>query len=449
MSIQMNQVPKRFGFWTATAMVVGIVIGSGVFFKADDVLRAAGGRLPIALIAWLLGGAIMVISAYVFSKVAGRIEKVNGMVDYFEAAYGETAGYHTAWFLSTIYYPALTAVLAWVSANYTMALLGTESGLWSMAWGYMTFFFILNVITPRWAGRWQVSATVLKLIPLVMVALFGTIAGLLTGQSLRSFQVAAEVVSQTGGGLAMATLSTAFAYEGWIVATSINAEIRDARKNLPRALVVGTVTVMIIYIVYYLGISGVLTNDQVLSAGDKAPVQVLSRVFGNIGGTLLSVFVIISCLGTLNGLVMGTSRGFFSIAQRGQGPAQSRMSKVNARYAFPLNSAFVGYGFSLFWLIIWYGNFARWWGAFMDISELPIVILYGMYFFLYLWVIRTFTDLGVFSRIVLPLLAGAGSVYIMVGGLGKAMLIPFLVLVGVIHLAGLGLKGDPKKHQDH
>jgi APA family basic amino acid/polyamine antiporter len=113
----MEELQKKYGFWTATAMVVGIVIGSGVFFKADDVLAASGGRLPVALLAWLIGGSIMVVTSFVFSKIATRIERVNGVVDYFEAAYGEKAGYLVAWFMTFVYYPTLVSVLAWVSAN--------------------------------------------------------------------------------------------------------------------------------------------------------------------------------------------------------------------------------------------------------------------------------------------------------------------------------------------
>ena len=122
----MDILQKKYGFWTATAMVVGIVIGSGVFFKADDVLKASGGSLPIALLAWAIGGAIMVITAYVFANIATRVEKVNGVVDYFEEAYGSRAGYLVAWFMTFIYYPTLVAVLAWVSANYSIGLLGLE-----------------------------------------------------------------------------------------------------------------------------------------------------------------------------------------------------------------------------------------------------------------------------------------------------------------------------------
>ncbi len=87
----MDELNKKYGFWTASAMVIGIVIGSGVFFKADDVLAASGGKLPTALLAWLIGGLIMIITSFVFAGIATRIEKVNGVVDYFEAAYGTGA----------------------------------------------------------------------------------------------------------------------------------------------------------------------------------------------------------------------------------------------------------------------------------------------------------------------------------------------------------------------
>jgi APA family basic amino acid/polyamine antiporter len=433
----MNNLQKKYGFWTATAMVVGIVIGSGVFFKADNVLEASAGSLPTALSAWLIGGVIMVVTAYVFSKIATRIQKINGVVDYFEQAYGGYAGYLVAWFMTFIYYPTLVAVLAWVSANYTQALLGTPDGLWPIAWGYMTAFFLLNYFSPVLAGRWQVTSTVVKLIPLGLVAVVGTIAGLGNGMTVANFTTAASNVADGDGGLALATLSTAFAYEGWIIATVINAELKDAKRTLPRALVVGTIAVVCIYMLYYMGISGVLTNDQVLAEGDAAPVRVISLIFGRLGGTLLTVFVIISCLGTLNGLIMGSARGMFSIASRGLGPRPDLFSRVNPVNNCTTHSAIIGYGLSCFWLVVWYGNFAGWWGDFMDISELPIAFLYVIYISLYVWVMKTFTDLGAFNRFACPLLAGAGSLYIIWGAVQKPMFTHFLTLSLLILVAGV------------
>ncbi|WP_419784825.1 APC family permease [Pseudodesulfovibrio sp.] len=438
----MENLQKKYGFWTAAAMVVGIVIGSGVFFKADDVLNASGGSLSTALTAWLIGGFIMIVTAYVFSKIATRIEKVNGVVDYFEAAYGIKAGYMVAWFLTFIYYPTLVAVLAWVSANYTAGLLAMPGSVWPISFIYLTGFFLLNYYSPVLAGKWQVTSTVVKLIPLGLVAVVGGVAGMLSGQTLENFAHSAGTVASSGGGLAVATLSTAFAYEGWIIATVINAELKDAKRTLPRALVAGTFVVAAIYMLYYLGISGVLTNDEVLAAGDAAPVHVMSMVFGNAAGTLLTVFVIISCLGTLNGLIMGSARGMYAIAMRNMGPRPDIFSKLNPVTNATTHSALLGYVLSCGWLVVWYGNFAGWWGAFMDVSELPIAILYVIYISLYLWVMRTFTDLGAFSRFICPFLAGVGSVYIIWGATQKDMFMTFMVLFVVIMGGALALAGN-------
>lgn len=425
-------------------MVVGIVIGSGVFFKGDDVLRASGGSLPTALLAWLIGGAIMVVTAYVFSKIATRVEKVNGVVDYFEQAYGPKAGYMVGWFMTFIYYPTLVAVLAWVSANYTVGLFNIQDSLWTVSFIYLTSFFLLNYFSPVLAGKWQVSSTVIKIVPLILVAVVGCIAGLTSGQTMANFTQVAQNVSE-GGGLAVATLSTAFAYEGWIIATVINAELKDAKRTLPKALVVGTLAVVTLYMLYYLGIAGVLTNDQMLIEADAAPVKVIALIFNQASATLLTVFVIISCLGTLNGLIMGSARGMFSIASRDMGPKPDIFKRVNPQTNSTTASALIGYLLSCLWLVVWFGNFAGWWGQFMDISELPIAFLYVIYISIYIWVMKTFTDLNAFSRFVCPTLAGIGSLYIIWGAIQKDMFSHFLILSLIILAVGFALMNNKKK----
>ena len=120
-----NKLERKYGLFTAICMVVGIVIGSGVFFKAQTILQITNGDMPLGVIAWLIGGAIMLACILTFAGMSQKYEKVNGIVDYAEATVGPKYGYYMGWFLSTIYYPSLTAALAWLSARYTLVFLTT------------------------------------------------------------------------------------------------------------------------------------------------------------------------------------------------------------------------------------------------------------------------------------------------------------------------------------
>ena len=100
-----EKLEKRYGLFTAIAMVVGTVIGSGVFFKAEKILKATGGDLPQGIMSWVIGGIFMVSCAYVFAVLGTRYERVNGLVDYAEAVVGKKYGYFVGWFMTMIYYP--------------------------------------------------------------------------------------------------------------------------------------------------------------------------------------------------------------------------------------------------------------------------------------------------------------------------------------------------------
>ena len=433
----MGTVSKKYGLLTTTAMVTGIVIGSGVFFKADDVLNASGGSLGGSLLAWLIGGLIMVVSAYTFSLFARRVEKSNGVVDYIEEAYGQEAAYYVALFMGWVYYPVLSGVLAWVSGLYTATLFEADGyALWYFAVFYYVLFYVLNYFSPKLSGQWQVSATVIKLIPIALIALVGIIVGLINGVTMENFQTSAVVVSSGSAGLATAVLATSFAYDGWITATSINAEIIDAKKTLPKALILGTLVVIVAYMLYYLGLAGVLSNQVFVDQGDNAVYLAAQELFGAAGGTLLLVFVVISCLGTLNGLTLGASRGMYSIAVRNRGYKPALFTKVDAQDAAPKASVIVGFIIGALWLVVWFGNFEGWWGGFMDISELPIALQYAIFIGVYVYIIRSFKEESTFNRYIAPLLASAGSLYIVYAAVQKDLFIVFMGIMVILALIG-------------
>ncbi len=293
---------KKYGLFTAISMVVGIVIGSGVFFKAEKVLKATGGNMPLGIWAWGIVGAIMLVCSYVFAILATRHEKVNGVVDYAEVVVGKRYGYFVGWFMAIIYQPTLTSVLAWVSARYTCVLLNwdiTGGPCMTIAAFYLIAIYALNALSPVLAGRFQVTTTAIKLIPLVLMAVAGTVVGLTSGLTAENFARVADASVSAGGGLFASVVAVAFAYEGWIVATSINAEIKDSKKNLPRALIIGADRGGGVHF-YYIGSRAPCPRRRGWRAARRARARLPEHLWHR-GRHADLVFIIISCLGTLNG----------------------------------------------------------------------------------------------------------------------------------------------------
>ncbi len=416
---KMETLKKKYGLFTAICMVVGIVIGSGVFFKAQDVLAETAGNAWQGVLAWVIGGLIMVSFACTFAVMATKYEKVNGVVDYAEATCGKTYAYFVAWFISMIYYPAMTSVLAWVSARYTMvAVFGYTSvspeALFSaecitIAAFYLVLMYFINAIAPKLAGKLQVSTTVIKLVPIAFIALVGTVIGLANGTMGDNFAgVADNAAAVTGNGnLFAAICCTAFAYEGWIIATAINAEIKDSKRNLPIALGAGAAVIMLVYVLYYIGVLGLEDTSVLMAEGTNAAFN----FFGSAVATIINFLIIISCLGTLNGLMLGCTRGIYSLAARKEGLSPEVFEQVDKKTNMPHNSA----AFGLLTCIVWFvyfigGQFFGWFGAYaFDSSELPIITIYPIYVPMLVLFMMKERDLHPVKRFVLPALSIVGA----------------------------------------
>ena len=426
-----NQLEKRYGLFTAICMVVGIVIGSGVFFKAQDILKYTGGNMLLGILAWVIGGIVMIICAFNFANFATKYSKVNGVVDYAEAAVGEKYGYMMGWFVSTVYYPAMTSVLAWVSARYTLVLFGI-GGLTALSSGlclalgafYLILAYAVNVISPKIAGKFQVSATVVKLIPLAIMVIVGTIAGLVNGNTAEAFASAIQSSGTDFGSVFAGVAAAAFAYEGWIIATSVNAELKDSKRNLPIALVAGTILIMLIYILYFIGLTGGASVDVLINDGATTAFK---NLFGNVGGTILNVFIVISCLGTLNGLMLACTRAPYSIAIRDHGPNPEIFASVDQKSNMPANSGVLGLLFCGFWFFYFYASnmvslgaiqgeeaIAPIFGVFsFDSSELPIITIYGMYIPIFIMFIIKEGKKNIFKNMVMPVLGTISCLFMM------------------------------------
>ena len=252
------------------------------------------------------------------------------------------------------------------------------------------------------------------------MAIVGTIKGFSSGLLIENFTTVVVEDINTTSALFKAVVATAFAYEGWIVATSINSELKDAKKNLPKALIIGTIAVVVIYIIYYIGLAGGVTNKEMMEGGEAAAKLAFSAVLSNnVAGTLMFVFVVISCLGTLNGLMLGCTRGLYSCAMRDLGPSPKFFRQVDEESNMPSNSAIFGLFISAAWLLYFYGSVVTtiegnkpWFGSFsFDSSELPIVTIYAMYIPIFIAMIKKEKGLSVIKGKIAPIIAILGSLF--------------------------------------
>ena len=468
-----NKLEKKYGLFMAICMVIGIVIGSGIFFKAQDILVDTGGNMLIGVLAFLIGGVVMIICALSFANFASKYEKVNGIVDYAEAIVGKKYAYFVGWFVSIIYFPAMTSVLAWVSARYTLVLFGSSDitgGLClALACMYLIMAYALNVLSPKLAGKFHVSSTIIKLIPISIMIVVGTIIGLINGNTVKAFSEVSSSSSVRFDSIFSAIVAASFAYEGWIIATTINSELKDSKKNLPKALVIGTLIIIVVYTLYFISLTGGAKTETLMN---KGATTAFTNLFGSIGGTILNAFIVISCWGTLNGLMLGCTRGVYSLAVRGLGPKPKTLANVDENTNMPANAGVVAVLACACWLFYFVGaNLVEnpIFGVFsFDSSELPIVTTYAVYLPIFIMFIIKEGKKDKLKNMVLPIVGCICCVFMIFAAIYSHGVVPYLeakengtfafpilfYLILFVVIMGIGLlfnikKNKPEKEKDN
>ncbi|MBO5929323.1 MAG: APC family permease, partial [Clostridia bacterium] len=337
---------------------------------------------------------------------------------------------------------------------YTCTLFNWDAGSGEhlvLAAFYLILGYAMNSLSPKLAGRFQVSTTFIKLIPLALMAIIGTIVGLINGQTVEALTMTIQSEGGSNGSFFAAVAAFAFAYEGWIITTSINAELKDSKKNLPRALIIGSIIVILVYLAYYLGLTGALSSKDLMASGN-IPKDAFAALFGNpVFGTIAYVFVIISCLGTMNGLMLGCCRGMYSVAARGMGPAPKVFNQVDRETNMPTNSSIFGLIACAFWMLQWHlgecginilpGIFA------WENDELPIITLYAAYIPIFLVFMAREKDVNPFKRFVMPVLAIITCVFMVYAASSayKMRAVYYLIVFAVVMVIGYLLRGSKER----
>ena len=308
--MEKKQLQKNLGAAAALSTVVGMVIGGGVFFKPQAVYEITGGGPGLGMIAWILAGIMTITAGLTAAEVSAAIPKTGGMMVYIEEIYGKKLGFLTGWMQSVLFFPATIAAISVMFGQQAAILLGNESLVIPMTVGVILLIGVLNTFGSKTSGAIQTVSTVCKLIPLVLIIVFGFIKG--GGNNPIVQPLVAEGISPTGviGQLLVAIL---FAYDGWINVGAIAGEMKNPGKDLPKAIVGGLSLVMGVFVVINLAYLWVLPASEL--AKYASPASAVAEVlFGSIGGKIINVGILVSVF--INGYLLTGPRITYTLGKQ-------------------------------------------------------------------------------------------------------------------------------------
>lgn len=330
--MEKNTMKKNMGVMTAVSVVVGCVIGAGVFFKPYTIYQATGGAPGLGMLSWIIGGIISIFGALTFAEVAVLIPRTGGMVTYLGEVYNRKLGFLAGWMQVVIFYPAYIAGYGVKVGTELSGLLGMNISM-PVSLCVIAGIVLLNVIGSETAGKFQIVSTVCKLIPLFLIM----VMGFLWGKS--SAPIASPMVGEglsTPSVLGTTLLAVLFAFEGWTNVGTIAGEMKDPAKDLPKAIVGGVSIIMAVYLLINIAYIKVIPANELMNIGSPA-AAVATELFGNAGGTIITAGIIISVIGACNGFLLSGSRVAYYLAKEGMLPCSASLAKLNGKLV-PSNS---------------------------------------------------------------------------------------------------------------
>ncbi|MBO5496250.1 MAG: amino acid permease [Oscillospiraceae bacterium] len=404
MEKQTNEMKKNMGVMSAISIVVGCVIGAGVFFKPYAIYQATGGAPGLGLLSWVIGGLISIFGALTFAEIAVLIPRTGGMVTYLGEVYDRRIGFLAGWMQVVIFYPAYLAGYGVKVGTELSGLLGVNIAM-PVALVIIAGVVALNTLGSGSASKFQIVSTVCKLIPLFLI----TVVGFILGRS--SAPILTPVVGEginAGSALGTALLAVLFAFEGWTNVGAIAGEMKNPARDLPRAIVGGVSIIMAVYLLINIAYIRVIPASELMHIESPA-AAVATKLFGSAGGTIIAVGIIISVIGAGNGFLLSGSRVAYYLAEEGMLPFSEKLAKLNSKLV-PANAIIlVGTLAALYSLI---GQF----DLLTDMGTFSCWIFYTLTFFCVIRMRRTRPELERKYKVpgypVIPALAIASGAFV-------------------------------------
>jgi APA family basic amino acid/polyamine antiporter len=319
----MAELRRDLGIWGAASIVVGTVIGSGIFLVPKTMVQKVG-SVEMVFLVWVAGGLLSLAGALTYAELAASMSEAGGEYVYLREAYGPFFAFLYGWTQLFVGKSGSIAALAtgffYYLANFYPSL---ERTLYESSWleirlgqlaaiAVILSLGILNYFGVKWGGGVQVAVTIVKVgcILAIILAAFSSING-----NPANFSTSVPAASGVTGFFA-AMVAALWAYDGWNNVTMVASEIKRPQRNLPLALAAGTALVMLLYLATNAAYFYLLSADEV-AASDRVAGAAMSKVFGSAGAAAVSIAAMISMFAAINGSILSGSRVPYAMARDG------------------------------------------------------------------------------------------------------------------------------------
>lgn len=374
-----TQLPRVLGPWIAAAIVVGNVIGTGVFKKGTKVAENAP-EFGLGISVWIVGGILVLLGALAMAEIAVRLPRAGGNYVYLREGFGRRAAFLWGWVDFWIIRSASIAVLAYMFMEFFHETLKDLTGVQGDViafWprqvcviGLIVFLSLLNIRGTRLGGKVQLGLTILKVLSLVLIALLPFVVLLIADDpkypprtSLLSpvWPSDGTPVNWTKYGAAL--VAVLWAYDGWMNFGNVAEEIRNPSRNIPLAALGGVLLIIALYVsanvAYYL----VIPQPEMIALKDRPlATEFFTRLLGPIGMAIASSIMMVSVLGALNGNVLVAPRLLFAMG--GDGLASPKFRELHPRYATPMTGTIAYAAWSCLMIVL---------GGLLTQNQLPLI----------------------------------------------------------------------------
>ena len=294
-----RDLPRALGLGSAIAVLVGSTIGSGIF-RVPSTVAADAGSVGGVMLVWVGGAIIALFGALTLAELAAAYPESGGIYIFLREAFGPLVAFLFGWTQLLIIRPSAFGAIALIFADYAGSFLHLGAGgVRVLAGGLIAVLAFANIRSVRWGAAIENSTTAAKVVALLLVA---TLALLFAGEG-GALPGPVGLGGLDFGGLGIATIAVLWAYDGWADLTFMAGEIRSPERNLPRALIVGTVIVVGVYLLMNTAYLRVLPLSDV-AASELVAADAATRLFGATGAALIAGLVMLSTFGSLNGAMM-------------------------------------------------------------------------------------------------------------------------------------------------